>query len=197
MELEKIAGLPAHPLFVHVPVVLIPLAGILAIIFAVRPAWLDRFGWGLVGLSGVGMLGAILAAGSGEALEEMLEDKGEVISKSLKKHAEMGETARTVAIMFFLIVLAVVLVRSMAKKRAEGNGVTKFVASKGGAVAMSVLLALSAAGATYTAATAGHSGAEEVWKEEFGDTDGEYYEEEDEDGIILQDGATTPADAAG
>lgn len=197
MELEKIAGLPAHPLFVHVPVVLIPLAGILAIIFAVRPAWLDRFGWGLVGLSGVGMLGAILAAGSGEALEEMLKDKGEVISKSLKEHAEMGETARTVAIMFFLIVLAVVLVRSMAKKRAEGNGVTKFVASKGGAVAMSVLLALSAAGATYTAATAGHSGAEEVWKEEFGDTDGEYYEEEDEDGIILQDGATTPADAAG
>ncbi|MFM8267385.1 MAG: DUF2231 domain-containing protein [Ilumatobacteraceae bacterium] len=197
MELEKIAGLPAHPLFVHVPVVLIPLAGILAIIFAVRPAWLDRFGWGLVGLSGVGMLGAILAAGSGEALEEMLEDKGEVISKSLKKHAEMGETARTVAIVFFLIVLAVVLVRSMAKKRAEGSGVSKFVASKGGAVAMSVLLALSAAGATYATATAGHSGAEEVWKEEFGNTGGDYYEEEDEDGIILQDAGTTPADAAG
>lgn len=197
MELEKIAGLPAHPLFVHVPVVLIPLAGILAIIFAVRPAWLDRFGWGLVGLSGVGMLGAILAAGSGEALEEMLEDKGEVISKSLEEHAEMGETARTVAIVFFLIVLAVVLVRSMAKKRAEGSGVSKFVASKGGAVAMSVLLALSAAGATYATATAGHSGAEEVWKEEFGDTGGDYYEEEDEDGIILQDAGTTPADAAG
>lgn len=195
MELEKIAGLPAHPLIVHMPVVLIPLAGVLAILFAVRPAWLDRFGWGLVGLSGVGMLGAILAAGSGEALEEMLEDKGEVISKSLEEHAEMGETARTVAIVFFLVVLAVVVVRSRAKKKAEDSGVSKFVASKGGAVAMSVLLALSAAGATYATATAGHSGAEEVWKEEFGDTGSDDYEEEDEDSIILQDAGMTPADA--
>ena len=54
MEIETFFGLPAHPLMVHLPVVLIPLAGIIAIVFAFRPAWLDRFGWHLVVLSGLG-----------------------------------------------------------------------------------------------------------------------------------------------
>ena len=52
MELEKLFGLPAHPLLVHMPVVLIPLSGLIAIVFAFKTAWLDRFGWGLVVLSG-------------------------------------------------------------------------------------------------------------------------------------------------
>jgi len=48
VELEELFGLPAHPLLVHMPVVIIPLAGVIAVVFAFRPAWLDRFGWGLV-----------------------------------------------------------------------------------------------------------------------------------------------------
>ena len=37
MELEKLFGLPAHPLLVHIPVVLVPLAAIIAIIREARP----------------------------------------------------------------------------------------------------------------------------------------------------------------
>ncbi|MFZ2441786.1 MAG: DUF2231 domain-containing protein, partial [Ilumatobacteraceae bacterium] len=98
MELEKLFGLPAHPLLVHIPVVLVPLAAIIAIVFAFKPAWLDRFGWGLVALSGVGALGAILAAGSGEGLEG-LQNQAETAAR--EDHFELGETARTVAIIFF------------------------------------------------------------------------------------------------
>ena len=58
MEIDKLFGLPAHPLLVHVPVVLVPLAALMAIAFAIRPAWLDRFGWWLVAVSGVGAVGA-------------------------------------------------------------------------------------------------------------------------------------------
>ena len=87
MELEKLFGLPAHPLLVHIPVVLVPLAAIIAIVFAFKPAWLDRFGWGLVALSGVGALGAILAAGSGEGLEG-LQNQAETAAR--EDHFELG-----------------------------------------------------------------------------------------------------------
>lgn len=185
MEMEFFRGLPAHPLFVHLPVVLIPLAGIIALVFAVRPAWLDRFGWGLVGLTGVGMIGAILAASTGEAFEEVLEERGEEISAALEAHAEGGELARTLSIVFFVIVTAVVVVRYLARKNAANpNGIAKFGASKAGAVVMSVLIAASAVGATFTVAEAGHEGAEVVWEEDGQDAGqhedgGDVHEEEE------------------
>ncbi|MFM8857812.1 MAG: DUF2231 domain-containing protein [Actinomycetota bacterium] len=168
MEIEKISGLPAHPLFVHMPVVLIPLAGVIAIVFAVKPKWLDRFGWGLVALSGVGMIGGILAASSGEGLEEMMRANGEQISSSLNEHAELGETARSVSILFFMVVLAIVVIRYLVKKGfAQTNSLGRIAASKAGAIVMAVVLAISAVGATATVIAAGHDGAKQVWHEEF------------------------------
>ncbi|MFZ9630378.1 MAG: DUF2231 domain-containing protein [Ilumatobacteraceae bacterium] len=192
--MELFRGLPAHPLFVHMPVVIVPLAGIIAIVFAFRPAWLDKFGWGLVGLSGLGAIGGILAASSGEGLEHMLKEGGEEITPALENHAEAGEMARNLAIVFFVIVLAVVVIRHLARKNAANpTGVAKLGASKAGAIAMSALIAVSAGLATWSVADAGHEGAEIVWCEdapagcdESGTDEGE--EEEEENGA--------PADAA-
>lgn len=49
MELENLFGLPAHPLLVHLPVVMVPIAATMALLMTIRPAWLDRFGWWLLG----------------------------------------------------------------------------------------------------------------------------------------------------
>jgi hypothetical protein len=38
------SGLPAHPLFIHVPVIMIPLSVIGALACIVRPAWFERYG---------------------------------------------------------------------------------------------------------------------------------------------------------
>ena len=38
------SGLPAHPLFVHVPVVLIPTTVVAAVVFMIKPQWLSRYG---------------------------------------------------------------------------------------------------------------------------------------------------------
>lgn len=188
-RMELFRGLPAHPLFVHMPVVIIPLAGIIAVIFAFRPTWLDRFGWGLVGLTGLGALGAVLAASSGEGLEELLEKNGEEITAALENHAEAGEMARNLAIVFFVIVLAVVVVRYLARKNAANpTGIARLGTSKGGAILMAALIAVSAGLATFTVAEAGHEGAELVWcedspngcEDEGGEGEGE--EGEDEDG---------------
>lgn len=58
-------GLPAHPLFLHVPVILIPIAGLAALALAARPAWWTRHGvWvTLVAVVGLGSLNLTMAAG--------------------------------------------------------------------------------------------------------------------------------------
>jgi uncharacterized membrane protein len=162
MELEKIFGLPAHPFLVHAPVVLIPLAGIIAIVFAFKPAWLDRFGWGLVALSGVGALGGILAASSGEGLVS-LQNQAETSAR--EDHFELGQTAEVLGIVFFGIVLVVVLARHLARKKAATDGVWSVLNGKGAAIVMSVLLVASAAAATVTISQAGHQGAKLVWED--------------------------------
>lgn len=167
MELDKIFGLPAHPLLVHIPVVLVPLAAIIAIVFAFKPAWLDRYGWGLVALSGVGALGAILAAGSGEALEGM-QNEAETVAR--ENHFQLGETARLMAIIFFAVVTLVVVLRFLARRRTasgrESTGLWQFLASKGGAIAVAVVLVLSASAAMYTISKAGHQGAKISWEKD-------------------------------
>lgn len=66
------SGLPAHPLFLHVPVILIPLVGVAALALAARPAWWTRHGvW--VTLVAVVALGALnLTMGAGKALKSDL-----------------------------------------------------------------------------------------------------------------------------
>jgi hypothetical protein len=157
--------------------VLVPIAAIIAIVFAFKPAWLDRFGWGLVALSGVGAVGAILAAASGEGLEG-LQNEAETAAR--EDHFELGETARNVAIVFFLIVTAVVVLRHLARRRAaaaaagagsaegaapQATGIWGFIGSKAGAICIAAVLVLSASAATYTISKAGHQGAKISWEE--------------------------------
>ena len=159
LELENLFGLPAHPLLVHLPVVMVPIAAAMAIAMTIRPAWLDRFGWWLVGTSGLGFVGAILAAGSGEALEERVRE-----SEILEHHTELGETARLVAGILFVIALLVVGTRHWMRKNAdESNGVTNFMKSKVGVAVVSAALVVSAGAAAYTMVDAGHQGAKASW----------------------------------
>ncbi len=159
MEIDQLFGLPAHPLLVHLSVVMVPVAALVAVVFAFRPAWLDRFGWGLVALSGIGALGAILAAGSGEALEETVKR-----TAALDEHTEMGEVAQTVAIVFFFVVLAVVVLRYFARRKSASGGVWALISSKTGAIMLAGALVISASGAMYTIVQAGHQGAKATWE---------------------------------
>jgi len=186
MELENIFGLPAHPLLVHLPVVMVPIAAAMAIAMTIRPVWLERFGWWLVGTSGLGFVGAILAAGSGEALEERVRE-----SEILEHHTELGETARLVAGVLFVIALLVVGTRHWMRKNAdESNGVTNFMKSKAGVAVVSAALVVSAGAAAYTMVDAGHQGAKASWhdvttgeeKRDKGDHPDDHDEEGDSEG---------------
>ena len=70
VRISKIySGLPAHPLFVHVPVVLIPLSVLGALVLVARPAWWDRFGVLLCLGAIVAMSSIFLTMQAGAALE--------------------------------------------------------------------------------------------------------------------------------
>ena len=103
---DTIGGLPAHPLMVHVPVVLLPLATIGVIAMTIRPSLVRSFGWVVTALAGIGFVGTVLAASSGESLEDEYRASGMTISDTLRDHGEMGETVRLLALLFF-VVLAV------------------------------------------------------------------------------------------
>ena len=151
MELNNLFGLPAHPLLVHLPVVMVPMAALGAIILAIFPRFFSRFGWWVTGIAFIGAVGAILAAGSGETLEERVAR-----TSTLRDHAEMGETARLLAVVLFVVLLIVMLAR---KYRATD------MAKKAVAIAVSVVIAVSAVAAGWVIIQTGHSGAKASWCE--------------------------------
>lgn len=164
MEIDTLAGLPAHPLFVHIPVIVVPMAAMAAGILAIFPRFIGRWVWWVAGLAGVGALGAVLTAGSGEALEERIEETALV-----ERHTELGELARAVSIALF----AVLVVVAVTWRFVSGKRIRTAVAS--------VVMLGAAAGAVGTIAAAGHSGAESVWSEVVGSDEAERTDDQRDD----------------
>jgi uncharacterized membrane protein len=160
VEISKLFGLPAHPLFVHLPVVLIPLAAIGAVMIAVRPAWRARFGTLVVVAAGVGLAGIQLAIGSGEELEERVKE-----SEALERHEDLAGITRVSVLVFFLAVTAFVVYDRRRRSRAALAGPGTPAAPQGSRVLIG--LAAFAVGASALATTAvvrsGHTGAEATW----------------------------------
>jgi uncharacterized membrane protein len=171
--MDRISGLPAHPLLVHVPVVLIPLAAVGVLAMLLRRSWYDRYRWLVLGVSGIGALGAILAASSGEGLEEQIgAAEGRAAVQAVQDHAEAGDLARTVGIVFFVAVALFVLVPWFLERRAARattGGDEPTVTSAAGPrwlrPALMVFVALAAVGSTVAVIDAGHSGASQAWEE--------------------------------
>lgn len=162
--MDSFFGIPAHPLLVHVPAVLLPLAALGVVVMVIRPAWHQRYRWAVLGIGFVGAVGAILAAGAGESLEERIEAKeGAAAAAGWEDHAELGETARLFGIIFFLVLAAFVLIPWYVERRAaQGNPITM---PKWVSVALAVLVLAGSAGTVITVIQAGHSGAKAVWCE--------------------------------
>ena len=157
--MEKLFSLPAHPLLVHIPVVLLPLAALCAVLIAGRTAWFERFKWAVLALAGAGAIGGILAVESGEKLAATASVEDQI---AIASHQEMGETARTMGVLFFFAVLAWVLIPVLLKRRG-GDVKTAKIAK----IALTAVVVLTAIGSVYWIVKTGHSGATRAW-EDFG-----------------------------
>ena len=109
-------GLPAHPLLVHLTVVAIPLAALLAMVVAGFPRVP-----GLIKLTTL-VLGALSVAlvplmeSSGKALEEKVPD-----SAAVERHAQLGETLLPWVIGLLIAIVAVLADRPVAATGTAGR----------------------------------------------------------------------------
>lgn len=143
-------GLPAHPMLVHVIVVLAPLTAVLAILCALWPAARHRLVWLVLVLAGVTTALTPIATEAGEWLEHHLDE-----SELIEKHAELGDT-----MLYFALALLVAAVLLVIVHLRAGRGKPLSTALSGVIVAF-VLLASVAT--TVQVFRIGHSGAEATW----------------------------------
>lgn len=182
MEIQSIGGLPAHPLIVHMPVVLVPLAAIGAVLMAIRPSWRRALAIPTAVLATVAAIATQLAIGSGEALEESVPR-----SDLIETHSQIAEQARPFVFLFALVLIAVAALDWYARRQdtsstpsvpapevdadADAGDVqvvtrqrqTARPRTATAAIVLSVLSVLLGIGATVQVYRTGHSGAKATW----------------------------------
>ena len=162
--MKSFFGIPAHPLLVHIPAVLLPLAAIGVVFMVIKPVWHQRYRWAVLSIGFAGTIGAILAAQAGESLEEKIVAKeGIAAAAGWEDHAASGETARLFAIIFFILLALFILIPWFVERRAATS--TPMVVPKWATVLLAVLVLAGSAGSVITVILAGHSGAKSVWCE--------------------------------
>jgi uncharacterized membrane protein len=149
VAISKIFGLPAHPLFVHVPIVLIPLTAIGAIAIACSSRARERLGWLVLGIGIVAGLSTQLAIDSGEALQDSVRR-----SAALKDHIATADSIRPLILLLFLVALGVFLLGRSERKVAP--------AARAAIIVVTVLVAI---GTNVRLFQIGHSGAKATWQQ--------------------------------
>jgi hypothetical protein len=162
MDLNSLFGLPAHPLVVHVAVVLLPLSAIGAIACLKRSVR-DRIGPIVAGLAIVSMLAVGAAQSSGESLGEKVPETALVSA-----HEDMGNRVLPWAFLLagsITVLVGLDYVRRWMERDDEPTTSTRTAPSwyRPVLVAASVLVVISALGSTITVIEVGHSGAKATW----------------------------------
>jgi hypothetical protein len=154
------SGLPAHPLLLHVPVMLVPVAAVWALVLAARPQWLPRQGVWLAGLAVLALAATILTMGAGEALRDSMGGGFGPDAALIDRHAEAADKLR-------LLVFALTLA-AIGATLAYGNPlglplVDRILRRPESRVALRAALAVLAVASAYFVFHTGDLGAKAVW----------------------------------
>jgi hypothetical protein len=158
------SGLPAHPLFVHVPVVLIPATIVAAIVCTIRPEWLARYGIGLAIVSIVAMSSVFITMQAGAAL------RGELNLQGPAAHlvSEHSQAAHILAVVY--VAFTAVLIVTFAAQRISGGmptGLSLVDRPLGGRpmfTMLRILMVVLSLGAGVMCFRVGDLGAKAVWQ---------------------------------
>ena len=156
---DEFFGVPTHPLAVHAPIVLLPIAAVVAVVLAVRSDWRARASWGMTAavLVLVGML--FVAKETGEAALESNNIFGNV-----DEHQELADQTFVIAIVW-LVATAALFVWDRRQQHAVGTDLSAAVAPSRDpiALALSVVTAVIAIVAMIWLIRTGHEGSASRW----------------------------------
>jgi hypothetical protein len=157
-------GLPAHPLFVHVPVIFIPVTIVAAIVCMVRTEWFGRYGIALAVVSIGTMSSIFITMQAGAALVGALHLQG----RAAHLISEHSHAAHILAIVYVLF--TAVLIVTFAADRISGgmptglNAVDRLLSPRGVFTALRVLLVVLALAGAGLVFRVGDLGAKAVWQ---------------------------------
>lgn len=156
----EVGGLPAHILLIHGVVVLAPLAGVLAILFALVPRFRRNLAWPLGALALVLVPLSLLTADAGEQLEHSMPE-----SAAIAEHAEQGDVFKGLAVVFFVIVavqLAAEFPGPLIRPRIL-KGLRRLLTARWVRILAVVLGVVGGVLIVYQSIVTGHSGSASVW----------------------------------
>jgi uncharacterized membrane protein len=157
------SGLPAHPLFVHVPVILIPTAVVVAIVFMARPDWFGRYGIALALLSIVAMSSIFLTMQAGGALRGELHLQGRAATL-ISEHSQAANILAIVFTAFTAVLIVTFAAYRISGGRPTGLGIVdRLLSSRSTFNGLRILLVVLALGAGFMTFRTGDLGAKAVW----------------------------------
>jgi uncharacterized membrane protein len=158
------SGLPAHPLFVHVPVVLIPTTVVTAFVFMCKREWLARYGIALAVVSIVAMSSIFLTMQAGAALRAALRLRGQA-AKLISEHSHAAHILAIVYVVFTATLIVTFAAQRISGGMPTGLGVVDgLLAPKSVFAALRVALVLLSIAAGYMVFRTGDLGAKAVWE---------------------------------
>ena len=157
-------GLPAHPLFVHVPVILIPATIIAAIVCVIKPDWLTRYGIALAAVSIVAMSSTFLAMQAGGALRGELNLQGSA-AHLIDQHSQAAHILAIVYVAFTAVVIVTFASQRISSGMPTGLGIVdRLLSPRSMFTTLRVLLAVLSIAAGVMTFRVGDLGAKAVWQ---------------------------------
>ncbi|WP_040491561.1 DUF2231 domain-containing protein [Ilumatobacter nonamiensis] len=155
---DEFLGVPTHPLAIHAPLVLIPIAAIVAIVFAVRADWRRRIGWWAPAVVFVLVAMLYVAKESGEAAKN-----AENVFGDIDRHQDLANTTFVLAIIWLLLTVALAVWDRIGAPRARALSAAVAPAPDWIGTALSIAAAVAAVATTIWLLRTGHAGSESRW----------------------------------
>jgi hypothetical protein len=157
-------GLPAHPLFVHVPVVLIPVTILAVIVCMVKTEWFARYGIALAVVSIGAMSSIFLTMQAGAALRSALHLRGRA-AHLISEHSQAAHYLAVIYIAFTALVIITFAAQRISGGMPTGLGILDRVLGRRGVfTGLRLVLVLLSLGAAVMVFRVGDLGAKAVWQ---------------------------------
>ena len=151
-----------HPLAVHAPVVLVPIATVVALVLAVKSDWRRRLGWWMP--AAVLVLAGLLfvAKQSGEAVAAV---EPSIVFGDITEHQKLAETTMILGVVWFVLTAGLAAWDWRARRGAAQtlSGAGAPVESDVVSNVLAVVVAVAAIVTTIWLIRTGHAGAAERW----------------------------------